>query len=181
MTIREDLIQAVREVVMVAASLTDAKCIPADDNGPRPALPYLTVRVSSPGRQLAHEGVGGISGASPTLTQRGWYEARCDLVAYGRGGEEWLDLLVLRLSRENVQAECATRGISIDVSGAAVSTAQARDTSIEEVAALELTVAYRVTDTAETLAELVTVEASISLDRYTGDPEAQAITATLTP
>jgi hypothetical protein len=45
MTTREELLQAIRGWLMAGTSLTDLQVIPADDKGPRPALPYVTVKV----------------------------------------------------------------------------------------------------------------------------------------
>lgn len=43
----ETLLQAVRAACRQAFGLTHAQVIPADDRGPRPELPYLTVRVGT--------------------------------------------------------------------------------------------------------------------------------------
>ena len=180
MTVREDLIQAVREVVQAATSITDAQIIPADDDGPRPALPYLTVSVASPGRVVSRETLSSTSGGAPTYQQRVHVEGTCTITAYGRGGEEWLDTLALRMGREDVLAKCEAQGITLDPTGASAYSSIPRDTGREEVTAAEYAVLYQLTDTAEVLTELGVVEAAISLDRYTGDPDAQSISVSVT-
>jgi hypothetical protein len=45
MTVAEQILQAIRAWLMAVTALTDAQVIPSDDKGPRPALPYVTVKV----------------------------------------------------------------------------------------------------------------------------------------
>ncbi len=101
MTVKSTILQGVREWLMATASsaaLTDYQVIPADDKGPRPALPYLTVRVGPIARVGEEEAVHdkNVDG-DPVVTQKGLRRSIVSVNGYGEGAEEWLAQAVLCL------------------------------------------------------------------------------------
>jgi hypothetical protein len=54
-TTREHILQTAREWIKSAAGLTDDQVIPADDKGPRPELPYVTVKVTAHDIQIGED------------------------------------------------------------------------------------------------------------------------------
>lgn len=52
MTIRDDLLAAVQSLIVTHTSATDGKVIFSQGNGPRPALPYLTLKLTSYNRLI---------------------------------------------------------------------------------------------------------------------------------
>ena len=170
---REQLIQGVRECVMLALTLTDSKVIPADDTGPRPALPYITVQVVGAGEILGRESVLSTSGANATSRQRAWRRTRATLRAYGPESDEYIELFTLRLARDDVYTESVTRGISLEPLGPAVNATLTRDTLREEVTVQDFDLLYQITDETAaqtTSAELAEVTVALTLDRGSDDP-----------
>lgn len=168
MSVREDLLQAARGAIKAALTLTDAQVIPADDKGPRPPLPYLTVKITTAGGSSGYHpedipGCDGVTG-DPTTKGRASYVATASVQGFGATAAGWLDELPLRLRRPAVLDTLAT--VAVRPLGGVVDVSALLDTEIEHRYALDLEVAYAVEDDPVSLTEALTVETE-----YTGESD----------
>lgn len=150
MTIRGDILQAVRGWLKDAASLTDAQVIPADDRGPRPALPYLTVKVTTADLQVGEdEARYGLDGAVPTVTVHGTRRGTVSIQGFGAASEEWLATARLALRLPTTQVVLNAAGLTIVPMGAPRDISAMLDTGIAARFAWDLEVLYGVSSAAE--------------------------------
>jgi hypothetical protein len=179
MSDREDLLQAVRAVVVAVTGAAATKVIVSGDKGPRPAEPYLTVRVTSAnaGSFGAAERINGLSGSAPTAKMRERREATISVQGFGTGAAVWLDTLALGIdSPASLQAQ-QTAGIVAMVAGGPTDISQLVDTREDTRSLLELRVRHLVTSTVAVQVELVTMELTGTGERYAGDPDPLTIDA----
>ncbi len=171
MTIAEDLLQDVRNWLKDELSLTDAQVIPADDKGPRPPLPYLTVKV------LAHdipeswdEILRGVDGSdNPTQAVRGQRSFTVSLQGFGEGADELLQDAVLSLQFDSVQETLATAGLSLFPLVGASNDTVVRDTSFEPRYIRELEGLYQITSDSRTGVPLETVSTTLKFNEGEAD------------
>jgi hypothetical protein len=151
MSIRGDILQAVRGWLKAASSLTDAQVIPADDIGPRPALPYLTVKVVVADLPVGEDETRyALNGDDdPTVTVHGTRRGTVSVQGYGAAAEEWLVTARLALRLPTIQATLNTAGLTVVPIGAPRDVAVVLDTSFEARVVWDLEVLYDVSSAAE--------------------------------
>lgn len=173
MSDREDLLQAVRTVVVAVTGAAAAKVIVSGDKGPRPAEPYLTVRVTSAnaGDFGPAERINGLSGSAPTAKMRERREATVSVQGFGSGAAVWLDTLALGIDSPASLASQQAAGITAMVAGGPTDISQLVDTREDTRSLLELRIRHVVTSTAVVQTELVTMELEGSATRHVGDAD----------
>jgi hypothetical protein len=162
MSVRDTILQAVRALCKAIAAdtaLTDYQVIPADEDGTRPDLPYLTVRVGA----VVGVGSGDVmdkwtAGTSLTRTHEGFRRASVSIQGYGAGSEEWLESIRLRLGEYAVSGLETTWKVSFCDVGETLDLSAMLDTAIEPRFSLDLFVHLDVSST-----ESVPVAASVIL------------------
>jgi len=163
----EHIIQGVRSALKLATGLADAKVIvhnPA--GGPRPALPYLAVRVVGDRIIGDAERVDSLtSGNAPRTRSRGFREATVTVFGYGDAAALYLETFRLDLDKPAVDAVIAAAGFSLSADGQTTETPTLLDTAIETRWQCDLTAIYAIEGTNETLvgADLLSLATS-----YTG-------------
>lgn len=170
MTIRESILQGVRTWLKAAATLTDAQVIPADDVGPRPAMPYLTVKVLSADLQVGEDDpwphlVLGV----PKLTVRGNRSGSVSVQSFGAAAEEWLATARLSLRLPAIQEVLRAAGLTIVPDGAARDITAVRDTRAEPRFVWDLAIQYVVTSAAATETEATSVVLTEIIDSAPSD------------
>lgn len=180
MAVREDILQGVRSWLMLAATLTDDQVIVANDGGPRPELPYLTVLVLVADIQVGEdEVIRGLSGATPTVKVRGTRRATVSVQAFGAAAEEWLVLARLGLRLPTVQADLLSSGLSIEPQGAPRDISRVLDTGIESRFTWDLDVLYGVESDTETETAAGTVAMTTIFEDVSPDPDPLTVTTTI--
>lgn len=116
MSEREDILQAVRSWAKARAdssALTDSQVIPSDDEGGRPALPYMTVLVAVSGIRIGRdETIYGVDGGdNPTYRVQGERKGSVTLHGFGSDSEEWLEALILAVHDPEAVADLHASGI----------------------------------------------------------------------
>lgn len=173
MTIREDLLTAARNLLVAVTSATDDKVINAGAKGPKPALPYIAVRISSIGgdRYGPAERVDGLNGATPQATMRQRREAVVAYQGYGTGSYGWLDEMQALLDSPASLAAQDTEGIAAILQTAVSDLSLLLDTEEETRCLLELRLRHQYTSASADQVELLRTEVTADLERYPGDPD----------
>lgn len=175
MTIRDDLLTAARDLVIALSSATDDKVINADIKGPRPELPYVTVRVTTPGGSIGQaerlDGLDVATSTIPTTSMELSREASISYQGFGRGSLDWFDDLESRLDDPTSLAQQETSGISALLISAATDISLLLDTEIETRYSMDLQFRYKRRTTPVEQLELLTVDIDIDLERFDGDPD----------
>lgn len=176
MPARADLITAVRNLFIGVTSATDAKVINAGPNrankGPRPAKPYVTVRVTSLGDPLLHgpaERIDGLNGSTPQATMRERREATISLQAFGSGAIEWLNQMQIRIDSPASLTLQTTNAIAALLQTPVTDLGALLDTAEEQRASLELRLRHQYADDPADQVELLGAEVTIVLERFEGD------------
>lgn len=146
---REQLIQAVRAIVIATTGLAAAQVIPAQDKGPRPTGLYATVRVQSMSRGFGHDArtYSDVEDDAGDIVVDivGQRSATVVIAAYGDGAADALDLVQraqrLLAVREDILDDL---GIALTEIGSVVDVSALRGDVIEQQANLTLTVRYAV-------------------------------------
>jgi len=163
--------QAARSWLKLALGINDQQVILARPKGPRPPLPYLTVRVSAlDGKATEDERVDGLSGADPTATIQGERTATVEIQGYGAGCYSWFEAMELSLSKAAIRTQLDTDAVTFVALGAVQDLAQLVDTGFEERWSRDYECRYRVSSSAETLTYLTDVGVDAHVSRYFGDP-----------
>lgn len=189
MTVKADIGQGVRAWLQAAgnpptggglgAPLTDAQVILTDSKGPRPPLPYLSVKVIVPGTRIGEdERIDSIGdGDVPQISVRGARVATVSVNAFGAAAIEWVTNAVLGLTLPPVRDIVDAAGLTINTFGGATDLSVVLDTAFEDRVLHEFEVQYR-TDTAPVDAiEALTAEMDYTAD---GGGPAGALNATIT-
>lgn len=93
------------------AAATDKTIIPANDNGPRPKKPYITLQVRMSSPQPVHRGAIDDEGEQALYSHR---SAEIQLQVYGAGSWVVAESLAMKLHSEYLQELSDTLNISID-------------------------------------------------------------------
>ena len=177
MTVRDQILQGVRAWFKAALNLTNAQIIPADDKGPRPPLPYLTVRVSAGDtptsvdeHRHADDGAGGVQWRT-----RGERSAVVDVQGYDIAGATttagWIEDAALRITRPDVAAVLDAAGLSVVDRGSTVDVSALLDSQIERRHLRTFELGYTVRDTGTGSPAVELVEAAITMERYRNHPD----------
>ena len=153
----DDLYLAVRAWLVFAASsvpLTSAQIIRADQSGPRPPLPYMTVRVNLHDERVGHDEE--IVNANAQLVTRGNRRGTISLNAFGDGAEAWLGRALAVLRHEAVKALIPT--VAIVPNGGALNLTQVVDDRMEPRWQRDFWVHYASVSDPEQLVELGEVQ-----------------------
>jgi hypothetical protein len=184
-TNRETILQTFRTAFKTALSpaLTDENCIPADgvafsDDNPRPALPYITIKVTVADIPVGmDEQLFGLDGplpaGLPTTKNRGHRSGTVTVNGFGTDTSGWLEVFALRLGYDSILRLFDDAGIAVINRGGGVTDISALvDTSIEPRFLREFEISYSVVDAvAETLIEAETIELDLILEDLEVDPD----------
>lgn len=150
---KEDITQAFRAFAKAysisGTPLTNEQVIPADDDGPRPASPYLVVNVLVSDIAIGRdELLGDLDGvtAAPEWKQRGQRLATVEIQGFGSAAGDWLGRLAM--SHLLPAAVAIFDAATIDVSpmaGGIRDLSAMLDTSIEDRSIMEWEVTYELT------------------------------------
>lgn len=178
MAVREDILQGIRTWLKTSESLTDVQVVPADDDGPRPSLPYLTVKVLTADAEFGRdEDIRGLDGDSlPTLYVRGERRATVSVQAFGTAAEAWLSNALLKRRLPSIQAALIGVGLTVEPMGPIRDISRLLDTSIEPRFVLDLEVTYVLASDTVSETEALTVEGTYTFD---GEPSDLTTTSTV--
>ena len=178
MTTRKIITQTVRDWFKAALGLTDSQIIPADDKGPRPPLPYLTVKVITADIPVGVDESIREATTVPTVRGRGHRSGSVSVQGFGEDSAGWLEVAALRLRYDSIQRLLCDAGITVINRGGGVSDISALvDTEIEPRYLREFEISYSVLDTdAEDLIEAARVEYDVSLRDQENDPDPLDVT-----
>ena len=175
-TIAEDILQAVRRWLKAAAAsspLTDDQVIPANDDGPRPDLPYIAVNVTAPGIVYGvDEQIRDLDGSGdPQVWMRGIRTATMSVHGYGVEAGDWLADAVLNFDLPSIAAQLDTDGIAVRPIGGVDDVTDLLDTGFEPRYLLEVAVDYALErdDMAESQTPLSQVEVTAAFEGQPSD------------
>lgn len=172
MAASETVLQAVRGWLQAnaaaAGSLTDAQVIVSQPDATRPAKPYLTVKVTSPGVVVGFdETILDLDGSDPRRRANGIRRATVSVQGFGAGAEAWLERALLRLAYSDVTAAFSSSGVDTPIPAGGIRDISALlGTAWEPRYALDLDVGYgiRTADSdAESPIALTTVDSDTTL------------------
>ena len=174
-TNRETILQTFRTAFKTALSptLTDQNCIPADDKGPRPSLPYITIKVTTAGIPVGTtEQLRGESGGLPTVKGRAHKRGLVLINGYGVDTSGWIEVFELRLVYDSIQRLFSDAGIAvIDRDGGTTDISALVDTQFEQRFLREFEISYSVVDAvAEDLVLATRAEVDLTLEDQENDP-----------
>lgn len=172
----EILLQAIRtwlKAECAVTPLTDNQVVPAYDGGPRPAMPYLVVKVTAPGtpvgededlRELDEDD-------APTFRTRGQRRAVVSVQGFGSASAEWLERAASRLRHPTSLALVDGLGLTIEPMGGLQDLAQLVDTGFEDRWMREFDVSYAQLTDPESQSEAVVLElaAELGSNTFTAD------------
>jgi len=178
----EDIIQAFRAAIMAVNTLTDHATVrPWGVKGPKNDLPFVTVRVTTPGRRVGFDDVVRIIDTVPKVYAKGEREAVVSLQWFGETAYTWLENFVASLNLPSTLDVFAPVGgsTSFDVEplNDPVDLSQLLETSYDARGAWDFTVNYSVTTAttpgSETQTEALTV---VEDDRTVASPPTNIVT-----
>jgi hypothetical protein len=176
-SIRERLIQGTRAFVRSATGLSSAAVVVAQQTGPRPALPYLTVEVVTPGVQVGEDELFyDLGGAGGTMREwvRGQRRATVQVSGYGTDAPELLEQVRLSLGSPVTRAPAETTyGISLAGVVSQQDLTALRETDYEIAALLELAIHYRTESAPVASPEASRIDLLVTLDGV--DPPADLV------
>jgi hypothetical protein len=158
-TIQLDLLRAVRGWLKAAVSpaLADVRVIPADDKGQRPALPYMTVKLTTLHQRMGEDERGvevvdeGEPGERVDLTVTGARRGVLQVRGFGEALGDWLAAAELALSDPQVLLELGAAGVSVRALGGLIDLAQLIDTKIEARWSQDFEVTYQLRNRREAI------------------------------
>lgn len=179
MSIRDTIVQGVREWMKTVLSLTDEDVIVAEDpgKGPKPALPFATVQVTALGLPVSGDDVrysfdGGGAAQRQTYGNR---EATVAIDCYGTGADDWPGMLQLALTAGADFSDLDAAGFSLNALSGPTNVNALIDTGYERRTRLELRAYYRVNTEAVPVTEAETFNYTAT---YTGSAPADFTTTT---
>lgn len=181
---RTALETAVRAWLVLAGVLggipnADRAVIFADEDGTRPAQPYLVVKLTVPSTTVGDDESWADAAATPQHHVRGNRFATVSVHAYGATAYDWLDRAGLRLRAPTVKAANTTAGIAVQAIGGIRDLSALRDQATERRWHQDFRVDYvRQTGVSETegLVELGVVEVE---EHWDGSPSERVVTQTI--
>lgn len=179
-TTQHQALQAVRAWVKLlgdSGGLTDAQVRVAEDSGPRPDLPYLTVRITADvavGEPTEHRA---LSGSDPIVYYVQHRRLTVSVQGYGPTSSVWLERACALRASPASQALLVAQGVTLRPSGGLVNITELLDNAFEARFSQDLTVDYlkSTQDDAETQTELSLVEVDATVQKLSideSDPDA---------
>lgn len=167
---RETVLQAARDLCQALATgtaLTDSQVIPADDDGTRPALPYLTCKVTTIVQQGTTERRDKwATGTSLARHHHGGFLASVSIQGYGAGSDEWMERIRLHLDDFAAETIETSAGVSFAWCTDVTDLSALLDTSIEPRFSMDLFVSFE-NDSTETVPTAATVTVTTTGDLAT--------------
>ncbi len=179
MSTRETVLQAFRTWVKAfgdpGGPLTDLQVKAPNFDGPRPALPYMTVFLSLHGGVLHHdEAIHTVVMGDPFVRFQGERFGTAQLHVYGDAGEAWLEDLTYSLKNEEQQRIIGALGLTVLAPLApARALPQMRNANLERHFVQEFPYTYRAVSA--TIATIPLEEAVVTGDLYTTDPASDTV------
>lgn len=190
MSARSDLLSAVRQLLIAVGGVPDAKIVHAGGTlvgagavGPtRPAKPYVTIRLLTPGGGThgPAERVDSLSTGTPKTRMRERREATVSLQGYGVDAGAWLDALQLGLDSPASLAAQATAGVAAVLLTPVTDLGAMLDTAEETRFSLELILRHRYESAPATAVQLLTAEITGDAEIYDGSPNPLPVDQTIT-
>lgn len=155
MTSSERILQAFRQALVDTLEIDPGKVIPANDHGPRPMLPYITVNVTVPGAVVGTDAdvLGVDDNGSPIVRTVGARRASVSVQGFGREAGQWLEDFVLGLWRAKAAAAWNALGMAVHPIGQPSDMSRLVDTRIEARWLVEFEVQYRLASKPDVLIE----------------------------
>lgn len=191
MSADESVLQSMRTFLKTAATfpagpvLTDEQVIVGDAKGPRPALPYMTVKLTIGDQHVGvDELIAGTSGGLPAYVIRGVRTASVSVQAFDAPGASvastWLRTAGGVLQLPTIAALLQTEGISVESVGPLTDLSAFFDTEIESRSLREWNLIYGFDSGIDTAVEALTLEIDTTLEQFDGDPDPLTDTTTIT-
>lgn len=182
MTLRAELQQAARQLVIQVGGAPDDKAILSGDKGPKPAKPYVTVRVTSLGPPrgpaervhgvtLDGDDPGDWSLALPNSKMRERREPTISLQGYGTGSAVWLDTLQINLDSVASLAVQAEHHVSALLQAPVTDLSALLDTAEEQRFSLELRLRHLYEGESADHVPLEQINVSAELQHLASDPD----------
>lgn len=182
MSVHESLVQAARQWLKSAATLTDAQVIPGDEKGPRPAPPYLTVTVIALDIVVGEdEYAEAIDGAGlPVRKVRGLRAGALSVQGFG-DATDWLTTATLKLKNAAIKAALDAAGFTITARAGMTNLSALRDTAIEARHVREFDVSYMLNEVVDAPIEMQSASFAVTIRQYPGDPAPIVKTIVVSP
>jgi len=178
---REAMLQTVRGMFKAATGLADAKVRVSHDDGPRPALPYVTVEVLTFGTMqgFTDELLDTLDGGGgPLQTPRGSREATIQVTGVGLGADDYLQTFRSKLVTPAQITLAVAGGLAIDLMGTMVNIPALRDTGFMPKVTQDFLVQYQHTGTAESAIPVSTIETDYETNSEAGPSDYSEIFTT---
>lgn len=173
MTIRDDLLTAARDLLIAVSDATDAKVINAGAKGPRPDLPYVTVRLTTTGGGThgPAERIDGLNGSTPQATMRERREAVVSYQGYGPESYDWLDQLQGNIDAPASLTQQATSEVAAILQTGVSDISALLDTAEETRCTMDVRLRYQYSTAPADQIEVLRTEVALELERYEGDTD----------
>jgi hypothetical protein len=180
---RTDIEDVVRSWLVAAGASggipsADSAVIIADQDGPRPALPYLTVRVLLYDLPVGEDESVVDDADPPTVRQRGQRTGTVSVNAFGSGAEDWLERAVLLLRSPSVRALLDAGQLTVRPEGGSNNLSRVRDDKTEVRFQRDFFVDYELVGDDEDAEEAVELEQVVHEDTFHGQPGDRVVTVT---
>ena len=165
---RENLLQGVRAFVKAATSLVDGKVILEGTQGPRPAMPYVSVLGITQGIAVGTDervyDLGGAGGAQRERI-RGDRRATVQIMAFGTEASDYIEAIRMATENPTHRAVCNPYGISIARVLTPVGRLAVLGTTFQERVSVDLEVAYTLDTQPATVVTAIETTSAVVLDR----------------
>ena len=172
---REDLLQFGRDYAkfVVGGALTDDNCIPANDKGRRPDLPYITLKVSSYDNPhlIRDEVIETVDGGIPQERIRGDRRGVLTVAGFGEATEAWLQNMGLEIGLETTQVFLRGESVRVRILTETIDVSAMRDTEIEPQFSRDFTLTYMIETGDEPLVEFLEGEIAFEMEHREDDPD----------
>ncbi len=180
MSDREDILQGAREWLKTATGLDDEKVIPANDKGPRPALPYMTVKVTTHGLETGTDETSDfLIAGDPFRSARGTRRGSISVQAFGLGSEGFLEEAHIELRLPPIDAQLQAAGLTIFAITAVTDLAEQIDTEQEARYSQDFQVDYLTGSKPAATNPFSTAELDMTLEVSESDPDPLISTITV--
>ena len=175
---------AVRAWLVLAGAMAgipnpDRAVIFADQDGTRPPMPYLTVKLLSPSSLIGEDEEWVDDADPPQHHVRGNRFATVSVQAFGATAYDWLDLAVLRLRAPSVRALNVAAGIAVQPITPVTDLSRLRDQATERRWNQDFRVDFvRQTGALEREA-MVELEQVVVEEQWDGEPSERVVTDTV--